>query len=712
VRLRRNIKYLSLLVLSVLLFSFVSCRALEEGAYPRKNLYYNLQWAYATADESIADILENPENYEFKSLAAEEVSSQHNLTSFLGTKGTYIWLKVDFNVPEQLIYKNLALYSSRMNMAVEVFLNGKFVGKAGRFPPDELSAGKIPHFFTLNRDFIKVDETNTILIKLWSHGTCSIGTHLYIGEWEDIKNLYDFAYYWLTSLYTVFEGGFIVLSVLYLILFLGQRKKRVYLIFSLLNLFSAQFSLTFFFPLFPLYQNGLHSYLESCKYYGCICLFVLIYLVGSFINYFSEFKISKPVKWARRVLLAIQLILVTFAKDLDSLYLIAYRIYYLSFFTFTPCFYYFVRDLVKKNYDRHKKISILIIGLSPFLISVVVDFIIKEVLHNVNIPYFIYFGWVLTMIAYLIVLSINYSRAVNVNEYLNKNLQMEVEARTQEIKIVNERLENELLKNHADMEMASIVQKRTFQNPTNNFIGWDIAVCYDPLSDVSGDMYDFYNVGHMLDGFSLFDVSGHGIAASLITMLSKNIIFNCYKKSRIETIDSSEIMKNINTEIIAAKGNADNYMTGLMFQISEFEVSDTSCNIQFANGGHPHPILYSEQDRRASNLLSANAVNQYGAIGFKDIDVSFQDVSFKMFVGDILVCFTDGLIEALNTEGKQFGKENVMKIVENHHNDTAEEILWAIKACLENHIVGRKMEDDLTIIVMKRQHPNDFLEEI
>ncbi len=92
--------------------------------------------------------------------------------------------------------------------------------------------------------------------------------------------------------------------------------------------------------------------------------------------------------------------------------------------------------------------------------------------------------------------------------------------------------------------------------------------------------------------------------------------------------------------------------------------------------------------------------------------VSFQNAKFTISDNDILVCFTDGLIEATNSKGIQFGKDNVRHIIEENHEKNAREIANAIFENLKTYIGHEYREDDVTILVLKKESPEDFLEEI
>ena len=77
--------------------------------------------------------------------------------------------------------------------------------------------------------------------------------------------------------------------------------------------------------------------------------------------------------------------------------------------------------------------------------------------------------------------------------------------------------------------------------------------------------------------------------------------------------------------------------------------------MQFANAGHPYPLLYKKETGEIIDLLPSKDVPQYGAIGIKDVEVSFVDTSFQMQSGDMLFCFTDGITEMRNAQNQDLG---------------------------------------------------------
>ena len=194
-------------------------------------------------------------------------------------------------------------------------------------------------------------------------------------------------------------------------------------------------------------------------------------------------------------------------------------------------------------------------------------------------------------------------------------------------------------------------------------------------------------------------------------MLSKNIIFRAFTRSAYSSDSVSTALFRINQEIIEAKGEIENYLTGLLFHFNNFSLS-SDCIVEMANAGHPNPILLCAATGEIKELVHEKGQVQYGAIGIKGIDVSFPQINFLMSEGDVLVCFTDGLTEAMNRERELFGKERVMEIISECREKSAAEILDALLKGIEKFSAGNPADDDLTVIVLKRENPGIYSDKI
>jgi sigma-B regulation protein RsbU (phosphoserine phosphatase) len=149
---------------------------------------------------------------------------------------------------------------------------------------------------------------------------------------------------------------------------------------------------------------------------------------------------------------------------------------------------------------------------------------------------------------------------------------------------------------------------------------------------------------------------------------------------------------------------------GLLFRFSEFNKKDV-CSVEFANAGHPYPLLYKSEENEVIELKQEDQ-KQYGILGVEGLDVSFPPINIRAAKDDIFVCFTDGLTDALDANGKEFSKDSIISILEKYHDESAIMIMNRIMDKFHDFIGNEKISDDITLLVLKRVNSKDYIEEI
>jgi serine phosphatase RsbU (regulator of sigma subunit) len=285
-------------------------------------------------------------------------------------------------------------------------------------------------------------------------------------------------------------------------------------------------------------------------------------------------------------------------------------------------------------------------------------------------------------------------------DYLNQGLEEEIKSQTKRLLNAKESLEHDREMSLKDMRMAAIVQNKFFHAPEISLKNWDFAVRYEPLSLVSGDLFNFYHDGENLNGVSLFDASGHGVAASLVTMLAENIIQQTYNEALGSEESVAAILKRINYRFIEAKGEIENYLTGILLSMSENY--DGSCTVTMANAGHPYPLFYNAKEAVVEEMLPTADMPYTGPVGLSGLNVDYSEMSFTMNKGDILFLYTDGITEMQNRDKMDFGVEQIMNILEKNKSESAEEIAKKLMKGLDNFIKDTPRTDDVSVIILKR----------
>ena len=686
----------------ILIFSACSKSKNQNQAQDLLNLKDRLYWAECDRNSTIEDV----ESRRFHKFRTEGIG---NIKKVIKPGQEYIWLMMVFPVPENLRHKSLALLITYLHFADKVWVNGTYVGGYGQFPPNERSVLWGSHFYSIPDSILNSVGRNVIFIKVYCKGVSGISDTILLGEHDHIATINTLISFFQSTVYLFAEGGMLFTTILFLLIYLWRKKERAYLSFSALCIASMIFTLPFCSPNLPLIFPSKISFLLFIKSTICEGLYLIVFLLATLTIHFIKGSETKIFRIIRLSILGFCTLITFCAPDYNFLELICPLMLILSGVQLVLGFVFVLH--VKQSKSERKNFSILVAVLVPLSISIVIDLIIKLFFQKIDIPYITLFGWQLSILCFLILLSTRYNRAVSQNEYLNINLRKEIDRQTIELSKKNTELEQQIFRSQTDLEMASLVQKKFFPYPPKKLRGWDIAVSYSPLDKVSGDMYDFYVKDDTLNGFSLFDVSGHGIAASLVTMLAKNIIFQSFMRNMQKNETVSRTLYEINDELIEAKGGIENYLTGLMFRFKPFNEKDV-CKVEMANAGHPNPIFYSSEDGICDEIKSGSNVDHHGAIGLDFITVSFPQISFKMAENDILLFYTDGLTESRNTENEMFGKERVKKIIRSSYAKDSQSIMKDIIDEFNEFTKGVKRDDDITIVVLKRENSYNFVEEL
>ena len=661
----------------------------------------------APPEYNLGEIL--PRQGEFLPLGKKEMKNLNKLTT---NDDNYIWLKIQFFIPEELKNKEIGLYIGYIRGADILFMNNTSVRQYGEFPPRESSAGFTAQYFMFTPSMIKQDSLNTILIKVWPDAFASIASKIFLSEKPDIFFSAERMTFLNSKITMAFAGVMMVIFFMYLFLYFVMKKdenKNVYLFFALLNLYTVHFLLPFFFSEVSWAKPTWFSYNAVIKIFFFGGAFVTGYFANSFVMTYLRKKDSKTIVIIRLALLFIPMFFafsLNSTKKLNSYIPILVVFDTLQFGITIPRL---IISFIKKN--TRSNVLGLLIGFSPVIVGVIIDIILKAGNLSPNQPFFTIYGWQFTLYIFLATLLLRFGNMYKHNSELNTklsefntHLEEVVAMRTKELSEANFVLSKGL-------ETVAHVQKNFLPVKNKTFRGWELSISYNALdNNVSGDLYDYYFTEGILDGLGIFDVSGHGIPAGLMTILAKSIISQHFITGKTQAEPLSNVLEDINKSYIKEKVNVENYITGLLFRFSEFNKKDV-CSVEFANAGHPYPLLYSAADDKVIELKQ-DEEKQYGILGVEGLEVSFPPINFRVAQDDIIVCFTDGLTDCKNRHGDDFTKDRIIKLLQQYHNESAIMIMNRIMDKLEDFKGNEKFGDDVTLIVLKRINSNDYIEEI
>ena len=679
------------------LFAFTSCK--EKEVNPRIYLDDSFYWALTDADSE-------PEEAEGLKFEHVDNMGYKNLMDLVGIDGKYIWLKAEFELIPELQNDDLSMVIPYLHFAEILYLNGKYIddyGIMGKTPDDPVNqeAGYVAHLFDFPELYLNQIGKNTILIKVQCLGHATITDGVFIGLRQDGWRTSDNMTFWRSRFYYFFEGVMLLCGVFFLMLYFIYKNQISYLRFGILNMLTALFFSVFFITDLP--WAGFHGgvpFFYYVKFAKSICFFAIAFIFSMFICAFIEKKLSKVETAIQWLSFIISTTIVILAPNYLWLVKRTLLLIPISCFGMFVSFGYTVASLKNKDPNIRLKARVLLYAIIYLALIMGIDIIIKGALRNIKLPFITIFGWTGLIIIFFFYFCLDYSKIATRLEYLNHSLEDEIKLQTKQLTDVNGRLEHDREKSLKDMRMAAIVQKKYFHAPEHPLKNWDFAVRYEPLSLVSGDLYNFYHTDDLLNGISLFDASGHGVAASLVTMLAENIIQQTYNELLQNDQTVADCLKLINERFIDAKGEIDNYLTGILLHTKENE--DGSCTVTMSNAGHPYPLFYNAKEDALEEMLPTADMPYTGPVGLTGLNVEYSEMSFTMNSGDFLFLYTDGITEMQNREKIDFGIEEIMTILEKCKTDSAEDMAKKLMKGLENFIKDTPRTDDVSVIILKR----------
>ena len=250
--------------------------------------------------------------------------------------------------------------------------------------------------------------------------------------------------------------------------------------------------------------------------------------------------------------------------------------------------------------------------------------------------------------------------------------------------LVEELKESERVKR--DMEIAQRIQMSLLPKEPPRLRGVELAGRCVPAKNVGGDYYDFFTISEDELGIVIADVSGHSIGAALMMAAARSVL-------------RTEVLRHSNPSTLLTRTNSAMYgdLAAAELFITMFHVryNRKTGVLTYANGGHNLPFIYRTEDKQCITIDADGML-----LGVLD-DIHFNQGSIKLNTGDILVLYTDGVTEAANSAGEQFGGERLYMIVQQNSHMTAQGILDEICRQVYQHSGAIAQYDDIAMVIMK-----------
>jgi len=236
-----------------------------------------------------------------------------------------------------------------------------------------------------------------------------------------------------------------------------------------------------------------------------------------------------------------------------------------------------------------------------------------------------------------------------------------------------------------EMYLAHDLQMKLLPNPSIVAPEANVAARVVPAESVGGDFYHLFRLSGDRTGVMIGDVSGHGYRAALIMALAMSAAAIHAQSAAGPGQMLSMLLATLREELATTE-----MFISMFFGVVDRETS----TLRYSNTGHPHAFIFGASGD------PQRLVAQGPPLGMSDEAPGAGDAPWKSGE-DLLVLFTDGIVDARNAAGDRLGEEKVLRSIGRSRSKEPDAILRSVFEMLRKHTGGAPSADDLTLLVMR-----------
>ncbi len=243
-----------------------------------------------------------------------------------------------------------------------------------------------------------------------------------------------------------------------------------------------------------------------------------------------------------------------------------------------------------------------------------------------------------------------------------------------------------------DLEIARDIQRILLPAEAPAINGFQISGISVPARQVSGDYFDYIHVDDERLGVAIADVSGKGVPASLIMAICRSVL----RAEAARNPSPADVLRKVNRQLYP--DIKEDMFISMAYLILNHERDGDG--VTLARAGHDAPLLYKRKSQTVMPIKSPGMV--VGIDSGNVFDRLTADFAIPLERGDCLVLYTDGVTEALNTEGDEFGLDRTIQSVRASATDGAQAIVKRVIDDARNFTGSLPQNDDITLIAIRK----------
>ena len=237
-----------------------------------------------------------------------------------------------------------------------------------------------------------------------------------------------------------------------------------------------------------------------------------------------------------------------------------------------------------------------------------------------------------------------------------------------------------------ELDVASKMQQSILPTSFPETPQYEVYGNMVPARNVGGDFFDLIAMDNGRIGLCVADVSDKGVPAALFMMSSRTLL----KGSAIGMGAPGDVLSEVNTML--TENNETMMFVTLVYVLYDPETG----SLTYANGGHCNPLVV-HPDGSSEELALTGGV----ALGVMP-GLGYQEDQSTLSPGDTLILYTDGVSEAMNAEGEEFGVERLQQLFVNQPPSSARMAIETVMQGVSDFAGGTPQSDDVTCLVLRR----------
>jgi len=240
-----------------------------------------------------------------------------------------------------------------------------------------------------------------------------------------------------------------------------------------------------------------------------------------------------------------------------------------------------------------------------------------------------------------------------------------------------------------EIEVAREIQRILLPDTAPSIEGFNCAALNIPAQQVSGDYFDFIEVDPNHLGVVVADVSGKGVPASIIMAMCRSVL----RSKAPGNLSPASVLRQVN-RLLYPDIQEDMFITMIYLIINK------SGSLTLARAGHEAPLCCRDHFKHIETIEASGM-----ALGIDAGDVFdevIKDVTVELSPLDTVVIYTDGINEAIDDEGNEFGQERLNDVLREAGPQSVDFLVKTIVDRVQTFSSGHPQSDDITLAVVQR----------